>query len=87
MEDAATAEISRSQIWQWIHYRCKVDGVDLTPCNFQSYLYEDLNIVQDEIGKTRYKGGKFDQAAELYEKLSTDESLADFLTIPAYDLL
>ena len=87
MEDAATAEISRSQIWQWIRWESKVDGADLTPRTFKGYLYEDIHIVLDEIGQTRYQQGKFKEAVKLFEQLSTDKQLADFLTIPAYDLL
>ncbi len=87
MEDAATAEISRSQIWQWIHHRQMVDGLELTQSRFLSYLREDLAGVQMEIGEDNYARGKFDKAAGLYEELSTNEELSDFLTIPAYELL
>ncbi len=87
MEDAATAEISRTQIWQWIHCGSKVDGIKLDNCIFQSYFCEDVNIVRDEVGLSRYQNGKFDTAVELFQKLSTDDNLADFLTIPAYELL
>lgn len=87
MEDAATAEISRSQIWQWIHFGTKVEGIELTKCNFQSYLHEDLHSLQDEIGQQVYEQGRFEEAVELFEKLSTDEQISDFLTVPAYELL
>lgn len=87
MEDAATAEISRTQIWQWIHHNQKIDGLALSPDRFQSYLQEDLAEVQMEIGEEKYAQGKFKEAAELFERLSTDECLSEFLTLPAYELL
>lgn len=87
MEDAATAEISRTQIWQWIHHHRIVEGKELTPTLFRNYLQEDLAGVRMEIGEERYAQGKFEEAADLYERLSTDKELSDFLTVPAYELL
>jgi len=87
MEDAATSEISRTQIWQQIYHKQMVDGLTLTPDRFQSYLQEDLSHVRMEIGEEAYAKGKFDIASDLFAKLSMDEELADFLTLPAYELL
>ena len=87
MEDAATSEISRTQIWQQIYHKQMVDGLTLTPDRFQSYLQEDLSHVRMEIGEEAYAKGKFDIASDLFAKLSMNEELADFLTLPAYELL
>jgi malate synthase len=89
MEDAATAEISRSQIWQWIRSPKGVldDGRKVTKDLFRSLLAEELPKVKKELGDEAWKAGKYEQAAELFAKITTDDSYVEFLTLPAYDLI
>jgi malate synthase len=84
MEDAATAEISRSQIWQWIRSPKGVldDGRKVTVELFKKLLAEELAKV-----KASMSGGKYDQAASLFEKITADDQYVEFLTLPAYDLI
>jgi malate synthase len=80
MEDAATAEISRAQIWQWSHYGAKLtDGRTVTP---------DLvrQLIQ-EIAGPRMATGKFELAAKLFGEMSVSDEFVDFLTIPAYNYI
>src|SRR5688572_16627742 len=84
MEDAATAEISRSQIWQWIRSPKGVleDGRKVTPEFFAKLLGEEL-------AKVRSAGaeGKLEEAATLFEQITTDDQYVEFLTLPAYKLI
>ena len=84
MEDAATAEISRSQIWQWIRSAKGVleDGRKVTVELFRQLLAEELAKV-----KAAYSEGKYDAAAKLFERLTSDDQYVEFLTLPAYQLL
>jgi malate synthase len=87
MEDAATAEISRTQVWQWIHYGAHLDdGRTVTRELFEQVLAEEMKKIADELG-SRYGSSKFDAARELFAKLSLSDRLEDFLTLPAYDRL
>src|SRR5882672_11054098 len=81
MEDAATAEISRSQIWQWIRSPKGVleDGRKVTASLFQQLLGEELAKV-----KAAGSEGKYDDAAKLFEKITLDDRYVEFLTLPAY---
>jgi malate synthase len=88
MEDAATAEISRSQIWQQLHFEAKLsDGVQVTKELFEKCLGEEMERVKGEVGEKAFAGGKFPQAIDLFRKLSTAETLSPFLTLPAYRLI
>src|SRR5919109_690293 len=84
MEDAATAEISRSQIWQWIRSPKGVldDGRKVT-----SELFKKLLV--DELAKVKASGaeGKLDEAAQLFERITSDDHYVEFLTLPAYQLI
>jgi malate synthase len=84
MEDAATAEISRSQIWQWMRSPKGVleDGRKVTPELLNQLLGEELAKV-----KAGESEGKFDEAAKLFEKITTDDKYVEFLTLPAYQLI
>ncbi|MFT5193014.1 MAG: malate synthase [Cellvibrionaceae bacterium] len=88
MEDAATAEISRSQVWQWIHHdEAKLaDGREITAELVQPMIPEELAKIEVLVGSERFKGGKFDQAAKIMEDLVLGDYV-DFLTLPAYELL
>lgn len=88
MEDAATAEISRANIWQWIHHSVALDdGQVFTKELFHSWLYQELDTIKQEVGDTRYAEGRFEQTADLFYKLSTAKEFANFLTLPSYQLL
>lgn len=88
MEDAATAEISRTQIWQWLHHQAVLDdGQALTPARFDAMLDEEMNAIHEEIGTARYKGGQFPLAAQIFSDMAKREPLVDFLTLPAYGYL
>ena len=88
MEDAATAEISRASIWQWIQHGKSLDnGQQVTKELFESYLKEEVEVVKQEIGEERYQAGRFEEAAQLMAKLTTSDELTNFLTIPGYDYL
>ncbi|MBX2801566.1 MAG: malate synthase A [Myxococcales bacterium] len=83
MEDAATAEISRTQLWQWIHHRAELDDGRMVTLD----LFR--RILDDELGQLRpdADGAVLDAAARLFEALVTDERLHSFLTLPAYEQL
>jgi malate synthase len=90
MEDAATAEISRAQVWQWIRHPRGVlgDGRKVTKELFRSMLEDELAKVRTQIGEERFAGSKFKRAAELFDKITTDDlAFAEFLTLPGYDEL
>jgi malate synthase len=84
MEDAATAEISRSQIWQWIRSPKGVldDGRKVTVELFRTLLAEELAKV-----KSAGVEGKLDEAAKLFERITSDDQYVEFLTLPAYGLI
>ena len=88
MEDAATAEISRAQIWQWLRYGATLDnGVKVTPQYFERALKEEMARVKKEQGAKAYGQGRFPQAIKLFRQLSLSRNFEDFLTIPAYKLI
>ena len=85
MEDAATAEISRSQIWQWIRSeKGKLDdGRKITAELFRTLLGEELPKVKTYLGEAAWKEGRYEQAAKLFDSLTTGDYV-EFLTLPAY---
>jgi malate synthase len=88
MEDAATAEISRTQIWQWLHHGAALDdGRVVTRALVEQLTGEEFDRVRHEMGADRFESGHFDQARALFTQVATSTELQDFLTIPAYDLL
>jgi malate synthase len=89
MEDAATAEISRTQIWQWIHNAKGVlnDGRKITVELFRQILKEEMESIRQEVGDTVYQAGQYPLAAKLLDKIVTDDELAEFLTLVAYEHL
>ena len=89
MEDAATSEISRAQVWQWIRHpdgRLQ-DGRKVTKELFGQVLEEELGKIKSEVGKSPYDKRKFTLARDLFAKITTDDEFAEFLTLPAYDFL
>ena len=89
MEDTATAEISRSQVWQWIHHPRGAfdDGTEITKELFRETLAEELDKIKDLVGEERYESEEFGKAAELFERISTDDNFVEFLTYPGYEYL
>ncbi len=88
MEDAATAEISRSQVWQWLKYGAPLaDGRKVTAKLYDELLPQELARIEKEIGTPRFKGGHFPEATKLFTEMSKSSTFAEFLTLPAYELL
>ena len=89
MEDAATAEISRAQVWQWVHHPKGIldDGRDITLALFRSVLQEELAKLRDTLEESAFLQGHYEKAADLLESLISDESLDEFLTLRAYEQL
>ena len=88
MEDAATAEISRSQIWQWLHHGATLDdGRRLDTVLFDRFYAEEMANWRRSAGEAAYAAGRYEDAGELFRRLSLAEECADFLTLPAYDRL
>ncbi|MFE5945146.1 malate synthase A [Streptomyces sp. NPDC056480] len=88
MEDAATAEISRSQIWQWINAGVVFEnGEKATPELARKVAAEELDAIRKEIGEEAFAAGKWQQAHDLLLHVSLDADYADFLTLPAYEQL
>jgi malate synthase len=88
MEDAATAEISRAQVWQWIHYGITLEGGTVaTPELLNRLITEEMQRVRQEVGAAAYDGGRFREAIELFRELSLAADFEDFLTVPAMGLL
>jgi len=86
MEDAATAEISRAQVWQWIHHAARLDdtGATVTAELLESILDDEIERLTRELGRQRIATGRFSQARALFFELATADALADFLTSAAY---
>jgi len=88
MEDAATAEISRAQVWQWLRHRAVLDdGEPVTVGRFRRLLGEEMERVRREVGEPRFQEGRFPEAMSLFERLSTASVFEEFLTLPAYRML
>jgi len=88
MEDAATAEISRAQVWQWIHLKAKLDdGRDVTPKMFRDAVGGEMERVKGEVGAKAFDGGRFKEATELFSDMSLSGTFDEFLTLPAYKLI
>ena len=88
MEDAATAEISRAQLWQWIHHAGKLsDGRRVTAELCRAIQREELERIRSEIGQERFAKGKFDLAGKLFDEFSTSDEFQEFLTLKAYEYL
>ncbi|MEW2553914.1 malate synthase A [Streptomyces zhihengii] len=88
MEDAATAEISRSQIWQWINAGVVFEnGERATPELARKVAAEELAAIREETGEEAFAAGHWQQAHDLLLKVALDENYEDFLTVPAYEQL
>ena len=88
MEDAATAEICRAQLWQWLRHGAHTsDGVPISVERFDRLLAAELDRIHDEVGAARLTNGVFPSAARLFEQMIKSETFDEFLTMPAYELL
>jgi malate synthase len=87
MEDAATAEISRAQIWHWIRSPQGVlaDGRKVTRELFQALLPEELKRVREMLGDKQYATGRYPEGARMFEELTLSDDFVEFLTLPAYE--
>lgn len=92
MEDAATAEISRSQLWQWLRHGAsykRADGGEVVfdRFAFDALLTEEVSRIKARVGDADYQSGRYAEAVQIFVETATGEVLADFLTLPAYDAL
>jgi malate synthase len=85
MEDAATAEISRAQVWQWVRHKAKLsDGRPITKELVDATIREELVKLKEMLGEDRFRNGKFELAAQLYQQMMTSSQFDEFLTLKAY---
>jgi malate synthase len=86
MEDAATAEISRAQVWQWVHHETGVldEGRNVTYELFKTLLGEELEKIRDKVGEDQFRVGNFELAAKLMDQITAQDEFAPFLTSVAY---
>jgi malate synthase len=88
MEDAATAEICRAQVWQWIRHGVSLaDGRVITRELVSAFTEEELAGIRLRVGETRYRLGRYADAAGLFEELVLGTEFQDFLTLTAYNYL
>jgi malate synthase len=107
MEDAATAEISRAQIWQWLRSgdsaECRklpsqdggflpkaatlADGRKITTKLYDEILPQEMARIEKEVGSARFSAGNYARAAKLFSEMSKAKEFAEFLTLPAYELI
>jgi len=89
MEDAATAEISRAQLWQWVHHPDGVltDGRKVTLDMFREVMDEELARIKETVGEERFTQGNFEKAARLFDEIIASQELEEFLTLKAYEYL
>jgi malate synthase len=86
MEDAATAEISRAQVWQWLKHGARItDGPAIDAALVKRLLDEEMAKVEAEVGAETFGAGKYREAADLFYEMSVADEFADFLTLPAYE--
>lgn len=92
MEDAATAEISRSQIWQWLRYTPMIAegayrGREINARLYDELLPKELTRIENEVGPARFSKGHYEPAARLFSEMSRSRQFSEFLTLPAYELI
>jgi malate synthase len=88
MEDAATAEISRAQVWQWIHHRVTLaDSTVITRDLVIALVDSEMARIASEVGAARMRDGRFADARELFLRTATATTIQEFLTLPAYPML
>ncbi len=87
MEDAATAEISRTQVWQWVHHPDGVldDGRNIDLALFRKIKDEEMDSIRKAVGAEAFETGNYERAAAIYDDIVANPELEDFLTLRAYD--
>jgi malate synthase len=88
MEDAATAEISRSQIWQWVRHQAELEGgTTVTRKLVRELLDDETAKIRAAVGEQTWSAGRPAETRELFERVALSQELVEFLTIPAYEYL
>jgi len=88
MEDAATAEISRTQVWQWMHHGAQLsNGQKITAPMIRATIKTVIDQIRTNVGDVRYNQSKFPQAAQLFEQMMINPECKEFLTLEAYRYL
>jgi malate synthase len=88
MEDVATAEISRAQLWQWLRHGARLDdGRVVCPRLVAAMIDDEAAEIRRDVGEAAFHAGRFDEACEIFSSLTLDYEMADFLTVAAYDRL
>ena len=88
MDDDATAEISRSQLWQWLHNDVTTaEGTPITADTIHHIADEELERMREEFGEDKYAIGRFEEARRLLEEVAINPEFPEFLTLPAYELI
>ncbi|MBU6422642.1 MAG: malate synthase A [Chloroflexota bacterium] len=88
MEDAATSEIARSQVWQWVHNGASITGGPaITPELVKKVEAEELEKIRAAVGDQLYRTGRYDEAARLFEHVALSKDFVEFLTLPGYELI
>ena len=86
MEDTATAEIARSQVWQWVHHDVRLaDGTIVNRAFVQQLVEQELGKIRNSIGKSAFDRGQFEDARDLFERVALSDHFVEFLTTPAYE--
>ncbi|MGB8645183.1 MAG: malate synthase A, partial [Anaerolineae bacterium] len=89
MEDVATAEISRAQVWQWLHHPTAAlnDGRKVDAALLRRLMDEEIGKIKQLVGEEAFHAGKFPLAVQIFDKLSVENKFTDFLTLEAYPYL
>jgi malate synthase len=88
MEDAATAEISRAQLWQWVRHGSRMtDGRAVSLGLVETLIAEEIAGIRESLGAERFARGRFEEARQLFLQMTRSEECPEFLTSLAYDLL
>jgi malate synthase len=86
MEDAATAEISRSQVWQWLHNDVELsNGRTVTRELVEGFIEEEMKSIEQRVGGEAFAEGRWDDARSTYTEMALSDEYVDFLTLPAYE--
>ena len=88
MEDAATAEISRAQVWQWVHHKKELDnGETVTTDLVKNIILQEITAIEEDMGTELFNTFPFDQARKVFEEVALADEFVDFLTLPAYKII
>jgi malate synthase len=86
MEDAATAEICRSPVWQWLRHGAALsDGRAITPELVKQIIFDEMAKMRDQFGAAGFESGEFELAARLFEQITTSAEFPEFMTLVAYE--